>query len=99
MLNLSESGVGVRLEVKVQPRSSRNQIVGEQNGALKIKLTAPPVDGEANAALIDFLASCLKIPRKDINLVKGDASRLKLVEIAGLHPDELRARLDIKPSF
>ena len=99
MLNLSESGVGVRLEVKVQPRSSRNQIVGAQNGALKIKLTAPPVDGEANAALIDFLASCLKIPRKDINLVKGDTSRLKLVEIAGLNPDQLMARLDIKPSF
>lgn len=94
MLNLSESGVGVRLEVKVQPRSSRNQIVGEQNGALKVKLTAPPVDGEANAALIDFLASCLKIPRKDINLVKGDTSRLKLVEIAGLDPVQLLARLD-----
>lgn len=99
MLNLSESQVGVRLEVKVQPRSSRNQIVGEQNGALKVKLTAPPVDGEANAALIDFLSSCLKIPRKDINLVKGDTSRLKLVEIAGLDPDQLLARLDIKPSF
>ncbi len=99
MLNLSESGVGVRLEVKVQPRSSRNQIVGEQNGALKVKLTAPPVDGEANAALIDFLSSCLKIPRKDINLVKGDTSRLKLVEIAGLDPDQLLARLDLKPSF
>ena len=99
MLNLSESQVGVRLEVKVQPRSSRNQIVGEQNGALKVKLTAPPVDGEANAALIDFLSSCLKIPRKDINLVKGDTSRLKLVEIAGLNPDQLMARLDIKPSF
>ncbi len=99
MLNLSASGVGVRLEVKVQPRSSRNQIVGEQNGALKIKLTAPPVEGEANAALIDFLSSCLKIPRKDINLVKGDTSRLKLVEIAGLDPDQLLARLDLKPSF
>ncbi|HRY13362.1 MAG TPA: DUF167 domain-containing protein [Syntrophomonadaceae bacterium] len=99
MLNLSESGAGVRLEVKVQPRSSRNQIVGEQNGALKIKLTAPPVEGEANAALIDFLASCLKIPRKDITLIKGDTSRLKLVEIAGIDPDQLLTRLNIKPSF
>ncbi|MEQ8200826.1 MAG: DUF167 domain-containing protein [Syntrophomonadaceae bacterium] len=99
MLNLSESGAGVRLEVKVQPRSSSNQIVGEQNGALKIKLTAPPVDGEANSALIDFLSARLKIPRKDISLVKGDTSRHKIIEIAGLDPDQLLARLDIKPSF
>lgn len=98
MLRLIESDGGVRLEIKVQPRSSRNQIVGEQNGALKIKLTAPPVDGEANAALIQFLAACLKVPRKDINLVKGDASRLKIVEIAGLSQSQVLERLHISVS-
>jgi len=98
MLHLTESDGGVRLEIKVQPRSSRNQIVGEQNGALKIKLTAPPVDGEANAALIQFLAACLKVPRKDIILVKGDASRLKIVEIAGLSRSQLLDRLEISAS-
>ena len=99
MLKLSKSAGGVSLEVKVQPRSSRNQIVGEQNGALKIKLTAPPVDGEANAALIGFLASRLRIPRQKIHLVKGDTSRQKIVEIDGLDPDQLLARLDLKPSL
>ncbi len=98
MLNLLESDVGVRLEVKVQPRSSRNQIVGEQNGALKIKLTAPPVDGEANAALAEFLSTCLHVPRKNINLIKGDTSRHKIVEIAGLSPTQLLARLDLNIS-
>lgn len=98
MLNLMESDAGVRLEVKVQPRSSRNQIVGEQNGALKIKLTAPPVDGEANAALVEFLSACLQVPRKNINLIKGDTSRHKMVEIAGLSPTQLLARLDLNSS-
>lgn len=98
MLNLYRSGTGVRLEIIVQPRSSRNQIVGEQNGALKIKLTAPPVEGEANAALIDFLAPALKITRKDISLVKGSTSRHKLIEIAGLEPDQILGRLGLKPS-
>jgi uncharacterized protein (TIGR00251 family) len=68
MLRIGETTGGVRLEVKVQPRASRNQVVGEQAGALKVKLTAPPVDGEANAALIEFLSAFLKIPRKDIHI-------------------------------
>ena len=54
MLNIQETDNGIRIEVKVQPRSSRNQIAGEQDGALKVKLTAPPVEGEANQALVDF---------------------------------------------
>lgn len=95
MLNVSEVFGGVRMEVKVQPRSSRNQVAGVQNGALKIKLTAPPVDGEANAALIDFLAAYLHLPRKDITLVKGETSRHKLLEIRGLDAVELKAKIDI----
>ncbi len=84
MLNITEIPGGLRLEIKVQPRSSKNQIVGEQEGALKIKLTAPPVDGEANQALINFLSTCLKIPKKDITLLKGESSRHKLLEIQGI---------------
>ncbi len=95
MLYLNESPTGVRLEVKVQPRSSRNQVVGEQNGALKIKLTAPPVEGEANAALVQFLAGYLKVPRKDIVLLKGDTSRQKIIEISGLNASQLLSRLGL----
>ena len=99
MLNITEINGGVRVEVKVQPRSSRNQIAGEQNGVLKIKLTAPPVDGEANAALIDFLAAYLQLPRRDIALVKGETSRHKIVEIRGLNAVELNAKIRLSSSF
>ena len=95
MLRIREITGGIRLEVKVQPRSSRNQIAGEQNGMLKIKLTAPPVDGEANTALVDFIAQFLKIPRKNVNLIKGETSRNKLVEITGFTSDEFLTRLEL----
>ena len=98
MLRIVEIAGGVRLEVSVQPRSSRNQVVGEQNEALKIKLTAPPVEGEANAALVDFLSSYLKIPRKDVKLVKGETSRHKIVEIKGISSEELMIKLGLPTS-
>ena len=89
MLNIQESDNAIRVEVKIQPRSSRNQIVGEQDGVLKIKLTAPPVEGEANQALIDFLArQLLKIPRKNVILLRGDTARNKLIEIKGISKKE-----------
>lgn len=86
---------GVCLEVQVQPRSSRNQVVGEQDGRLKIKLTAPPVEGEANQALINYLARLLDIPKKNIKLLKGESSRHKLIEISGLNAEELLEKLNI----
>lgn len=85
MLNIKEQDGSLVLEVKVQPRSSRNQIVGEQEGALKVKLTAPPVDGEANQALINFLARLLGIPKRDITILKGETSRLKYVELKNIN--------------
>lgn len=98
MLRLTELEEGVRLEVRVQPRSSRNQVVGEQNGCLKVKLTAPPVEGEANAALVAFLAEYLHLPRRDVVLVKGDTSRNKIIEIRGLGYKELAERLGVSLS-
>lgn len=89
MLRVTQVEGGIRLDVLVQPRSSRNQVVGEQNGCLKIKLTAPPVEGEANAALVNFLADHLGVARRDVVLVKGEASRTKIVEIRGLEREEL----------
>lgn len=96
MLRINDTPTGVRVEVRVQPRSSRNLIVGEQNGALKIKLTSPPVDGAANTALVDFLASSLKISRQNINLLKGATSRNKLIEIDGISSTEFLVRLNLK---
>jgi len=94
-IKITSTASGVCLEVQVQPRSSRNQVVGEQDGRLKIKLTAPPVEGEANQALINFLAQELGIPKKDIKLLKGESSRHKLIAINGLNEQELEERLHI----
>lgn len=98
MIRIVEIKGGVRLEVSVQPRSSRNQVVGEQNDTLKIKLTAPPVEGEANAALVDFLANYLNLPRRDIKLIKGETSRHKIVEIIGITREELIDKVGLTTS-
>jgi uncharacterized protein (TIGR00251 family) len=94
-LRITTNASGVCLEVQVQPRSSRNQIVGEQDGRLKIKLTAPPVEGEANQALINYLAQLLQIPKKNVKLLKGESARHKLIEISGVTEQELIAKLNI----
>lgn len=73
----------MRINVRVVPRSSKNSIEWEE-GCLKVHLTAPPVDGAANAALIALLAQCLLVPKRDIQIVHGTASRSKIVEIVGI---------------
>lgn len=75
---------GVVLEVLVQPRASRTKVVGEHDGRLKIQLAAPPVDGEANAALVEFLAGALRVRKGDIAIVRGDTGRRKTVRVAGV---------------
>lgn len=82
----------MRLAVRVIPRSSRNAITWEQ-GILKVRLTVPPVDGAANAALIALLAKQLDLPKSSISIVHGAASRQKVVEIAGMTETEAMARL------
>lgn len=72
----------MRIKVNVLPRSSKNEIVGKlADGTLKIKLTAPPVDGEANAKLIEFLSKEWGIAKSKIVIVKGEKSKLKVIEI------------------
>jgi uncharacterized protein (TIGR00251 family) len=83
----------VRVEVHVVPRASRSAILGVHDGRLKVSLDAPPVDGEANAALIAFLAKALKRPKRDIVLVRGDTSRHKTLALHGVSEQEVRALL------
>lgn len=71
-----------RFDVRVQPRASRNEVAGMQNGALRVRLHAPPVEGAANEALLKFLAVELGVPRRDIRIVSGFSSRNKVVEVA-----------------
>lgn len=94
MIDIKTVPGGVRLMVRVQPRSSKNQISGELDGCLKIKLTAPPVEGEANQALIKFLSGLLNISRQDIVIVRGETSQNKLIEIGGVDEKWLRSRLE-----
>lgn len=82
-----------RLTVHVQPRASRSEITGWRDGALRVRLTAPPVEGAANKALTDFLASALGARRGDVTLVSGHTSRAKVVEFSGLDEAELAARI------
>jgi uncharacterized protein len=84
---------GVLLPLRVQPRASRDEIVGWQNGALRVRVTAPPVDGAANAAIGSLLAEALRVPPSSISVVRGTRGRDKLVKIAGLDDAELRKRL------
>jgi hypothetical protein len=75
---------GAVLELLVQPRASRTRAVGEHDGRLKIQLAAPPVDGEANAALVEFLADALGVRKADVVIARGDTGRRKTVRVAGV---------------
>lgn len=79
---------GIRLAVRLQPRASRNQVTGIWGDRLKIQLTAPPVEGAANAACQAFLAESFGVSKSAVRLVGGEKSRDKLWEIAG-DPDRL----------
>ena len=84
---------GLLLSVKLQPRSSANEITGPQGSALRIKVTAAPVDSAANHALLDLLAERLHCPRGRVELIRGHTSRHKLVKLHGISADEAIAKL------
>jgi uncharacterized protein (TIGR00251 family) len=77
--------------VHVQPRASRDEVVGMHGAALKVRLRAPPVDGAANDALVALLAERLGVPRRAVRIVAGGTSRAKMVEIDGTTEAAVRA--------
>jgi uncharacterized protein (TIGR00251 family) len=84
----------MRVTVRVIPRSSKNALSREdEEGVLKARLTAPPVDGAANAALVALLADKLLVPRRHISIVRGASSRQKIVEIEGMTWQDVLQRL------
>ena len=83
----------VRISVYVQPRASKTEIAGMHGDALKIRLTAPPVDKAANAALVEFIAGKLGIPKGSVRVAAGATSRRKTVEIAGVTSEAVAAAL------
>jgi uncharacterized protein (TIGR00251 family) len=95
MVAIQDSPNGATFAVKVHPRAKKNGITGEVGDALKVALTAPPVDGKANEACIEFLAKLLKVPRSSVTIASGQASRNKVIRVAGLSEEEIRKRLNI----
>ncbi len=93
MIEIAERRGGVVFTVRVQPRASRDAVAGELEGALKIRLTAPPVDDRANEALRRFLAARLKIALSAVRIASGERSRIKRIEIRGVTPGQVHALL------
>jgi uncharacterized protein (TIGR00251 family) len=90
------SGQGEReiiLAVYVQPRASRARVAGLHDGSLKLALTAPPVEGQANRQVISFLAKLFRVPKTAIVIISGEQGRTKRVRISGITPDEAAAIL------
>ena len=93
MIPIQETTTGISFQVKVHPRAKKNGIPGTLGEALKLSLTAPPVEGRANKACIEFFARLLKVPRSSITIASGQSSRLKVIRITGITAAEFRALL------
>ena len=83
------------VSVRVVPRSSKEGVAGFEEGVLRIRLNAPPVEGQANAALVRFLSKALGVPKSRIVLVAGEKGRNKIVRVDGITREELFAALDL----
>jgi uncharacterized protein (TIGR00251 family) len=93
MVDMRQRGDVVTFGVRVVPRASRNKIAGIQDGIVRIRLTAPPVEGAANEALAAFLSTVLRVAKRDIELISGQTARYKVVSVTGLSAEEVEARL------
>ena len=89
MLRVQQQNDGLIIDVRVQPKSSKNGIVGEYNGALKISVTSPPEGGKANGAVIKLLSKLLRIPKSDIEIISGPTLRNKRLKILGIGPEDV----------
>lgn len=95
---LTVTPTGLRIAIRVQPRSRQDRVLVAPGGVLKVQVTAPPVDGAANQAVVDLLAEWLGVPRRSIAVVQGQSARNKVVEVASGDPQRLahavRTRVD-----
>jgi uncharacterized protein (TIGR00251 family) len=93
MIPIRDTPSGATFQVKVHPRARNNAITGEVGDALKVALTAPPVEGRANEACIAFLAAVLNVPRSSVTITAGEISRNKVILVSGLSAMQVEARL------
>ena len=83
----------VTLSIRIQPRASKNEVIAMENGGIKIRLTAPPVDGAANEALVKFLSHRFSVAKSQVEIVSGHTSREKIVRITGVTEEDSRRLL------
>ena len=93
MVTIHDTPSGATFAVKVHPRARQNAITGQLGDAIKLSLTAPPIEGRANEACIEFLANLLKLPRSSVTIASGHSSRRKVIRVVGLSPEEIRRRI------
>ena len=93
MIPISDHPLGATFSIRVQPRAARTAITGTMGEALKVTLSAPPLDGRANAAVVDFFSEILSVPRASVQVVSGERSRNKIVRIAGCSGAEVQRKL------
>ena len=84
---------GDGVEIRLHPRGGRDQVMGERDGAVLIRISAPPVDGKANAALITFVAKTIGVPKGAVTIIRGETSRTKVIRVAGRAADDVHAAL------
>jgi len=92
-LAIQEKDGSLIIPVRVVPRAKRNEIVGVEGGVLKVRITAPPVRGKANEALVEFLAQALGVRKRQMEIVRGQRARSKTIRVRGLSEKEARKRL------
>jgi uncharacterized protein (TIGR00251 family) len=92
---IERTATGIRLRLHVQPRASRSELAGRHGDAIKVRLTAPPVDGAANEALLRFLAVWLHVPQSALRLVAGEGRRSKMVSVEAMTPEVASRRLGL----
>jgi uncharacterized protein (TIGR00251 family) len=90
---LSAANGGVLITVRVIPRAARSGIAGVRDGALLIRLNAAPVDGAANAELIEVIAKAVGVPKRAVSIAAGEKSRRKTIQVMGVSIDEVRGKL------
>lgn len=94
MIPIRDTPGGAVFAVKIHPRAKKNAITGVVGEALKLAVIAPPIDGRANAACIEFFANLFTVPRSSVTIASGETSRRKVIRVAGLSADEVRGKLE-----
>ena len=93
MIDIQSHGQGVSFKIRVQPKAAKNQLAGLMDDALKVRLTAPPVDGAANKACIEFFADFFKVAKSQVEILSGYTGRSKIIKVNGLTKEEVTEKI------